>query len=467
MYLKLKPYTRLRKEKFGVILYSGGEVKGQKVMLLNPLEAIVLTLFDGSRTSNEVVNIVSYLLNMDEMVATNFVERVVSKSKDFLDETPRKDLRCTILYNPEDFAFSIDKESLERINKRIERFGAPISLGYILTKRCHLRCKYCYADSKPLTLNEEKHISFDRLVTIFNEAHDIGVVTVLLTGGEPLLRHDLPKIIRLLVKKDFYVHLPTKAYLTERKIKDLKDAGLEEIQISIDSHNPSTQDFLSGVNETGDKLLKSIETCVKYGIKVKTNSVITSYNIKDIPELLIMLSKIGVSKAYLSPYTRSLGRHDEKLFPSLEDYVWLYKQVDSLRKELCDFEIDDANLLQRVITFLSTGRFDRLECGAGRTGLVMLPDGRVTICERLADDDRFIVGDLKTQSIMEIWNSEKLNQVLYPSKEHFQGKKCYSCLKFTECVNRGICYVRAMIVYGTPYAPDPICGEEKLSVRIF
>ncbi len=98
------------------------------------------------------------------------------------------------------------------------------------------------------------------------------------------------------------------------------------------------------------------------------------------------------------------------------------------------------------------------KCSAGRSSLVILPDGRVSFCERVALDERFVVGDLRKQSLMEIWRSERLMRLVYPPRELFKGTACHECPTFEECSRLGRrCYVRAMDAYGTPFAPDPIC----------
>jgi len=80
----------------------------------------------------------------------------------------------------------------------------------------------------------------------------------------------------------------------------------------------------------------------------------------------------------------------------------------------------------------------------------------------------FIVGDLMTQSIMEIWNGEPLKKLLYPDREKYLGTLCYNCTDFTRCNEvYGRCFLRSLIAYNTPYAPDPLCRRiSNYSIRM-
>ncbi len=435
----------------------------ERIVILHPIEAVALTLFDGTRDIDEVVEIISKAFNIEESEAERLVQRVLEACNMFLMRVEKRD-KPLHNYNPLDYIFHP-----EEVNTPF-RLSTPISLVYITTFRCLRRCICCFAACDNKAYCEE--LPFDSLKKIFDEAADIGVKTVSLSGGEPFLRKDIIKIIEYILGKGMYVEISTKARISEECARKLSDIGLPEIQVSIDSHREEIQDKLAGVKGTFRDLVSTIRALVKYDIRVRTNTVITRYNINDIPELVKFLQRLGVSEILLTPYTRSLGRHREDLFPEAEDYAMLVARLEGLKEEMKKAKITlrYEQVLRAYKYSVSPDKSEtgiRPMCSAGRLGLVILPDGRVTICERLAHDQRFIVGDLKRESLIDVWNSSKLLAVIYPKRELYKGTVCYNCEEFEKCNDHGRCFVRALLAYGDPFTPDPLCPKSpKTCMRI-
>ena len=122
-----------------------------------------------------------------------------------------------------------------------DTFGRPLrSLRISVTDRCNLRCKYCMPEEEYTWLPRETILSFeefDALVSIFTE---LGVDKVRLTGGEPLLRKDLPVLMRMLRRnpriKD--LALTTNGVLLAEQARALKAAGLHRVTVSLDTLRP-------------------------------------------------------------------------------------------------------------------------------------------------------------------------------------------------------------------------------------
>ncbi|WP_367883270.1 SPASM domain-containing protein [Thermococcus peptonophilus] len=89
----------------------------------------------------------------------------------------------------------------------------------------------------------------------------------------------------------------------------------------------------------------------------------------------------------------------------------------------------------------------------------MLPDGRVTVCERLANLDWLIVGDLKKESVRDVWESERVRWFRNLPRELYRGTPCYSCQYFeTICQPRGgICLLSSYALNGRFFGPDSMC----------
>lgn len=105
--------------------------------------------------------------------------------------------------------------------------------------------------------------------------------------------------------------------------------------------------------------------------------------------------------------------------------------------------------------------FSRSMCSGLFSSLYILPDGQVTMCEQLYWNKRFIIGNVKTQSIAEIWNSEKANKIYNITQEDIpEDSLCHTCDKFEICRSvRQVCYRDIIQKYGTDkwYYPDANC----------
>lgn len=172
----------------------------------------------------------------------------------------------------------------------LDTFGRPLrSLRVSVTDRCNLRCRYCMPEDDYTWLPRETLLSFEeinRLVEIFAE---FGVDKVRLTGGEPLLRRDLPTLIRLLKEQAAIqdIALTTNGILLDEQAESLRDAGLHRITISLDTLNPGKFKDLTK-RDSFDRVLRGIEhvrTIGLTGLKIDTVAI-KGFNDDELVELI-------------------------------------------------------------------------------------------------------------------------------------------------------------------------------------
>ena len=108
----------------------------------------------------------------------------------------------------------------------------------------------------------------------------------------------------------------------------------------------------------------------------------------------------------------------------------------------------------------------RVESGF-RNALSILPDGKVIFCDRIVwVGSEFVVGDLRSNRLIDIWNSPRVWELCFPSREKFIGTMCYKCERFDECQKIGFCYVPSYEAYGRYFASRPGCPFSKPQVRV-
>lgn len=147
-----------------------------------------------------------------------------------------------------------------------------------LLNRCNLGCIYCTGNEDLAVHNKSSHHGFTKpmdLMQTIRQLHSLlDLQTIRLTGGEPLLYHGLPDIIRGI--RDLGIEdikLTTNGLLLDRQVKELKEAGLRSINISLDAINEDAF-FLVNKRDGLQKVLKGIDAAIAEGLEVKLNAVI-------------------------------------------------------------------------------------------------------------------------------------------------------------------------------------------------
>ena len=122
-----------------------------------------------------------------------------------------------------------------------DTFGRPLrNLRLSVTDRCNLRCQYCMPEEEYLWLSRENILTFEEITTLVDVFLTLGVDKVRLTGGEPLLRKDLPVLIHMLTHKPGIkdLALTTNGVILAEQAQILYDAGLHRITVSLDTLDP-------------------------------------------------------------------------------------------------------------------------------------------------------------------------------------------------------------------------------------
>jgi len=152
-----------------------------------------------------------------------------------------------------------------------DTFGRPVTnLRVSVTQRCNLRCIYCHAEGE---MTAEAELPLDDIREILRVAATLGIRSVKFTGGEPLLRQDILEIVKA-VPGGLESSMTTNGLLLEGSARDLRDAGLSRINISLDSLDPECYRDITGHDRLTD-VLAGIEAALGAGLTpIKLNMVI-------------------------------------------------------------------------------------------------------------------------------------------------------------------------------------------------
>jgi len=146
-----------------------------------------------------------------------------------------------------------------------------------LTDRCNFRCFYCLPNGEPALAKKETILTFEEITYLAEIFVSLGIEKIRLTGGEPLIRRDVPALVESLAKLKPGLHdlaLTTNGYDFPRHASALRAAGLDRVTISLDSLDPHRFMEITGVNAL-DRVLSAIDTARAFGFEpVKINAVI-------------------------------------------------------------------------------------------------------------------------------------------------------------------------------------------------
>ena len=170
-----------------------------------------------------------------------------------------------------------------------------------VTERCNFRCQYCMPEKPFSWVPKENLLSFEELFLFLKVAIDEGVNKIRITGGEPLLREDLDKFIKMIYdyKPTIDLSMTTNAFLLKGVAQKLKNAGLKRLNVSIDTLIPNVAKQIAG-KDVLQNVLEGVEEALHVGLKVKVNMVpMQGINDNEIIDILKYCKKRGMTVRFI------------------------------------------------------------------------------------------------------------------------------------------------------------------------
>jgi cyclic pyranopterin phosphate synthase len=159
----------------------------------------------------------------------------------------------------------------------LDSFGRSINyLRISVTDRCNLRCIYCMPPEGVPQMPHSEILSYEEVLTVARAAAELGFNRIRLTGGEPLVRAELPKLIKMLAQTEGIrdLSLTTNGTLLKKCAPELKQAGLSRVNVSLDTLKADKFQYITHLGKLQD-VLKGIEAAKDAGLEpVKINTVV-------------------------------------------------------------------------------------------------------------------------------------------------------------------------------------------------
>jgi pyrroloquinoline quinone biosynthesis protein E len=324
---------------------------------------------------------------------------------------------------------------------------SPFGLLAELTYRCPLACPYC---SNPLNMaGYQDELTTDEWRRVLTEAADLGVLQCHLSGGEPLLRRDLVEIAAVAHDLGLYTNLVTSALgLSRPRAEQLRAAGLDHVQISIQADEPAVSDRIAGLPSFQRKI-EAMRVVKELGWPLTMNVVLHRHNIDRVADVLGLAEEMGADRVELAntQYYGWAWRNRAALLPSRAQLEAAEVVVRAARERLRD---------RMEVIYVISDYYSRYPkpCMGGWASrqLTVTPNGDVLPCPA-AQSLPLPRAGVREDSLEWIWAKS-------PVMTAFRGtdwmpEPCRSCPRRE--LDFGGCRCQAFLLTGDAARTDPVC----------
>ncbi len=342
----------------------------------------------------------------------------------------------------------------------------PIGTNFELTPLCNFNCRMCYIHQTKQEMQKQERtpMQYEDWIAVASELKKMGLLYILLTGGEPLTWPDFRKLYRELYSMGFLLSINTNGSLIDDDwLNFFQSMPPYRINITLYGMSEETYHSLCGVSGQLQKVQHSIEALHNIGITVKINCSLTPYNKQDMIPILDYASEHNIpieSTTYMFPPVRrdqSLMKENRRLTPAEAAKLRLKRAEHELTNEQYQLFLKSIVEKTEVPPGLMDGCSDeatgQMRCLAGRSSSWVTWDGYLSLCGMMPNHRI----DLRTTSAAEGW--QKLTEIVS------QIRLADAC---ETCANRSICNVCAAVTYaesGTYHKPPQYLCETVEELR--
>ncbi len=335
----------------------------------------------------------------------------------------RKTLEIKSVNNIE-FKSAIKKKSVDVVtheNKGFTTLSAPTRVFLVLTKKCNLHCVHCSNNSGS---NRAEWLSYKEVKNLLSQFQEMGVFEVAINGGEPLCHPDFFNIISLVKAKGFPIHLNTNGVYNQKNLKQLSEADIEKIKVSIDGLEV-THNQIRGKG-TFKKTVATIRYLKEKDNYVRINYTLTKKNKADISGMIKLANELDCDLK-IAPMVK-VGRAKslaETEF-SVEEGIEISRYVENFCQNSdinIQVEIASDLIAKRCPEVLAKFHYQYTKCGIRRTHMSVDSDGLVysTGCQTDFEKEGSI-GNIREELLEQLWDKIQ-------TKNETVGNNCEKCIR--------------------------------------
>lgn len=300
-----------------------------------------------------------------------------------------------------------------------------------LTSHCNKRCEHCFASLD----EEEPELSSCYWLGIIKKAERMAVHSVTLTGGEPLVYHEIDSLLESLQDCKIPIKIETNGILLEKKREKLqKLKSLKKISISPGLHYD---------NSYMENLMQRLLRIREYGLPIELQATIV---LGDIEQKLAWIEKFAQNGIHVRLMLGHNGLGGSRSLPNLH-----YEQMLTIGNRYAENEMISCELPGLLL-----GRNASQGCGWNRDRADILPNGKLSPCAAIAwNHPDFVLEYVDGDNLDIIWQTNSfLHKIRHLKQEDFKGH-CFDCRQFDTC--QSSCVATSIGILGDLLAGYPLC----------
>ncbi len=330
-------------------------------------------------------------------------------------------------------------------------------VAWELTRNCNLACVHCRASA--VTGPHAGELSAEECRDVIDDILSFSGPTVILTGGEPLLRPDIFEIIEYGNDKGLRMVIAINGTLLDmEKARRLKGSGIKRVSLSIDGRNERSHDSFRGVEGSFDTVLRAARLLNEAGLPFQINTTVTALNVEELDDIYELVRSIGAAAWHiflLVPVGRGTGLKGLELSAGAYENV-LHGLYDKEKRNELEMKVTCAPHYYRIVK--EGGDMPKSAgCLAGKSFMFISHRGVVQPCGYL----EVACGDVLRDGVRRIWEGSEVFRRLRDLSS-YRGK-CGGCRYLRIC---GGCRARAYEATGDYLEEEPLCSYRDENNRI-
>ncbi len=282
---------------------------------------------------------------------------------------------------------------------------SPLVLSHLVTSACNARCKIC--DLWKKTKECKNDLSKEDIFEMIEKAKDAGMVGYVSWGGEPLLRKDLPDILKHAKENRFFTTIITNGYFLKDRYNEIAPFT-DFLIVSIDSYD-KLHNEMRGIEGMLERVIEGVKLCKKTKMKIIMNTVVSKLNLDKIEGLLELSRKLGIPITFepMEVWTK----YNEHLRPTDEELKTVFSKIIDYKKS--GYKI--GNSIQYLQSFSNKKQYI---CHAPKCYITVDAQGNIGNINSCLNKSW---GNIRDKSFKELFNDKKYKEFCKSSE------KCNKC----------------------------------------
>ncbi len=324
------------------------------------------------------------------------------------------------------------------------------------TDSCNLCCSHCWISPK-FSHSKQNGVPFDSLKRPISEAKTLGLQSVKITGGEPLLYRELPSLLSFLDSEGLSVSIETNGTLLDKDIvSHFSSTNVQLVSVSVDAASEPIHDEIRGVRGSFNRTVEGLRLLSKAGMNSQVIMTLQQKNRKEIPGVIRLSDELGARSLkinHLIPTGRGKKAFARGEDLGLEELIRLYRMME----EKCPRPENLEIIFDLPLAFRS---IDAIKRGGTRDCRILnilgiLANGDYSICGIGQTVPELRMGNIHRDSISSVWRNNPILRDLRRSLPSKLKGICHDCIFKFQCL--GGCRANAYALTGDFYAPYFLC----------